>query len=124
VRLDRRQRSPGLHLGVNGRHLLISRVQLLLVRLRLLLRLVPRERLLLCRAVLLYLEHKVNIYSPIEKVIFRIRSKLKQESLPLALSHSLSFSLSPENPYLGRQKEQMDNVREQRVSKKQSSTYV
>jgi hypothetical protein len=56
VRLDRRQRSPGLHLGVNGRHLLVSQVQLLLVRLRLLLlllRLVRWERLLVGRAVLL-----------------------------------------------------------------------
>ncbi len=72
VRLDRRQRSPGLHFGVNGRHLLICLVRLL-VRLRVvpLLLLVSRERLLLGRAVLLYLEHKVNNYSPIEKVNFR-----------------------------------------------------
>jgi hypothetical protein len=99
VRLDRRQRSPGLHFGVNGRHLLICLVQRL-VRLRVvpLLLLVFRERLLVGRTVLLYLEHKVNNYSPIEKVKFRIRSKLKQETLPLALT--LSLSLFPENSHL------------------------
>jgi hypothetical protein len=73
MRLDGRQRSPGLHLGVNGRHLLVGQVQLLLVRLLLLLLLpVLRERLLLSGPVLLYLEHKVNNYSPIEKKNFRI----------------------------------------------------
>jgi hypothetical protein len=88
MRLDGRQRSPGLHLGVNGRHLLVGQVQLLLVRLLLLLLLLPvlRERLLLSGPVLLYLGHKVNNYSPIEKVIFRIRSKLKQKSLSCILS--------------------------------------
>ena len=74
MRLDGRQRSPGLHLGVNGRHLLVGQVQLLLARLLLLLLLLPvlRERLLLSGPVLLYLEHKVNNYSPIEKKNFRI----------------------------------------------------
>jgi hypothetical protein len=73
VRLDKRQRSPGPHLGVDSRHLLICQVQLLLVRLLLLLlRLVLRERLLLRWAVLLYLGHKVNNHSPIEKKNFRI----------------------------------------------------
>jgi len=33
---------------------------------------VLRERLLLRWAVLLYLEHKVNNYSPIERINFRI----------------------------------------------------
>jgi hypothetical protein len=95
VRLDRRQRSPGLHLSVNGRHLLVSQVQLLLVRLRLLLllllRLVPRERSLLGWAVFLYLGHKVNNYSPIEQINFRIRSQMKAGT---------SLSLCPENSYL------------------------
>jgi hypothetical protein len=73
VRLDGRQGSPWLDLGIDSRHLLIRQVQLLLVRLLLLLlRLVPRERLLLHWAVLLYLGHKVNNHSPIEKKIFRI----------------------------------------------------
>jgi hypothetical protein len=53
VRLDGRQRSPGLHLGINGRHLLVSQVQLLFVRLHLLLLLLPvlRERLLLSGSI-------------------------------------------------------------------------
>ena len=76
-----RQGRPGLQFGIDGSlsllnellHLLVCQVQLLLVRLLLLLlRLVFRERLLLRWAVLLYLEHKVNNYSPIEKKIFRI----------------------------------------------------
>jgi hypothetical protein len=88
VRLDRRQRSPGLHLGVNGRHLLICQVQLLVpLQVVPLLLIVFRERLLLGRAVLLYLGHKVNNYSPIEQINFRIRSKIDAGiSLSLLLS--------------------------------------
>ncbi len=99
MRLDRRQRSPGLHFGVNGRHLLICLVQLL-VRLRVvpLLLLVFRERLLLGRAVLLYLEHKVNNYSPNKKGEFQGLS----EGFTSCLSHSPSLTLppDPEKPHL------------------------
>ncbi len=68
-------------------------LQLLLIQRLLLLQIVLWERLLVGRAVLLYLGHKVNNYSPIRKVKFRIRSKLKQETLPLVLSHSLLLSI-------------------------------
>ncbi len=61
-----------------------------LVRLRVvpLLLLVFRERLLLGRAVLLYLEHKVNNYSPIEQANFQ---EPKQIGAGLSLSLSLSL---------------------------------
>jgi hypothetical protein len=121
---------PGPQLGINGSFLpvrLLPARQFLLggrtfQPLLSLLLLILREQLLLGRTVLLYLGHKVNNYSPIEKANFRIRSMLKQEFPPLALSLSLSLS-SPWKSLPRTPEEHMSKFREQHVSKNQGNMY-